>query len=274
MEIITIIFSGLLTLVSPVGTVFDRTAEQSVLDQLYSAEELEVRVDNTPSYQLLQGKIDRLRFAGRGLYLTPEIQIDTLEFETDPFNLDLERLRSENQNSVPQFLREPLQGVIRLVLTEADLNQALREPTVLEQLRQGQQEFSEGTEAQSISQRYQLVNPEIDFLGDNRLRFQADIQDQRDNDQLRIRLESEITVVKGRQVQLINPKLWFNDEEAPPNLIKAIAKLVNKKLDLGSLELQGLQTRIIQLNINAEQIEIVSFLRIENAQGVPISHQQ
>lgn len=273
MGIITIIFSGLLTLVSPVGAVFDRTAEQSVLNQLYSAEELEVRVDNTPSYKLLQGKIDRLRFAGRGLYLAPEIRIDTLEFETDPLNVDLDRLRAENQTSVPQFLRQPLRGAIRLVLTEADLNQALRSPTVLEQLRQGQQEFSEGTQAQSISQRYQLVNTEIDFLGDNQLRLQGEIEDRRDNDRLRVKLESELRVLEGRQVQIVNPKLWFNDQEAPPNLIKAIAKIVNKKLDLSSLEPQGLQARIIQLNINTEQIEIVSFLRIENARTVATSNQ-
>lgn len=271
MEIITIILSGLLTLVSPVGTIFDRTAEQAVEDRLYSAEELEVRVDNTPSYQLLQGKIDRLRFAGRGLYLTPEVRIDTLEFETDPFNVDLDRLRAENETSVPQFLRQPLRGAIRLVLTEEDLNQALRSPTVLEQLRQGQQEFTEGTQAQSISQRYQLLNPEIDFLGDNRLRLQVEIQDRRDNDRLRVRIESELRAIEGRQVQLIDPKLWFNDEEAPPNLIKAIAKIANRKLDLGSLEPQGLQARILQLNINAEQIEIVSFLRIENAQAAATS---
>jgi hypothetical protein len=257
-----------------VGAVFDRTAEDAVLDQLYAAEELEVRLDNTPSYQLLQGKIDRLRFAGRGLYLAPEIRIALLDFETDPFNVDLDRLRSETQNSVPQFLRQPLRGVIRLVLTEADLNQALRSPTVLEQLRQGQQEFSEGTQAESISQRYQLIDPQIDFLGNNQLRFQANIQDQRDNDQLRIRLESELRVVQGRQVEIINPKLWFNDEEAPPNLVKAIAKFVNRKLDLGSLEAYALQARIIQLNINPEQIEIVSFLRIENAQATAINRHQ
>lgn len=274
MEIITIILSSLLTLVSPVGALFDRTAEEAVLDQLYAAEELEVRVDNTPSYQLLQGKIDRLRFAGRGLYLTPEIRIDLLDFETDPFNVDLDRLRSETQNSVPQFLRQPLRGVIRLVLTEADLNQALRSPTVLEQLRQGQQEFSQGTQAESISQRYQLIDPQIDFLGNNQLRFQANIQDRRDNDRLQIRLESELGVVQGRQVEIINPKLWFNDEEAPPNLVKAIAKFVNRKLDLGSLEADGLQARIIQLQINPEQIEIVSFLRIENAQPTAIHRHQ
>lgn len=274
MEIITIILSGMLTLVSPVGAVFDRTAENAVLDQLTAAEELEVRVDNTPSYQLLQGKIDRLRFAGRGLYLTPELRIDTLEFETDPLDVDLDRLRTEEQTSVPQFLRQPLRGAIRLVLTEADLNQALRSPAVLEQLRQGQQEFSDGTQAQSISQRYQLANPEIDFLADNRVRFQAEIEDRRDNDRLRVKLESELRVVTGRQIQIVNPKLWLNDEEAPPNLIKAIAKFVNKKLDLGSLEPQGLQARIIQLNMNSEQIEIVSFLQIDNAQLVQSSARQ
>jgi LmeA-like phospholipid-binding len=264
MQIITIILSGLLTLVSPVGTIFERVAEKAVLDQIYAAEELEVRVDNTPSYQLLQGKIDRLRFAGRGLYLTPEFRIDTIEFETDSLDVDLERLRAENQASVPQFLRQPLQGAIRLVLREADLNQALRSPAVLEQLRQGQQEFSEGTEAQSLLQRYQLLNPEIDFLGENRLSLQAEIQDQRDNDRLKVRLESELRVVQGSKINLVNPKLWLNDEEAPANISRVFAKFVNQKLDLTSFDSQGLQARVIQLNMNGEQIEIVSFLRIDN----------
>ena len=274
MEIITIILSGLLTLVSPVGAIFDRTAEQSVREQIYSAEELEVRVDNSPSYQLLQGKIDRLRFAGRGLYLTPEVRIDLLEFETDPLDLDLDRLRAENQTSVPQFLRQPLRGAIRLVLAEEDLNLALQSPTILEQLRQGQQEFSESSEARSISERYQLVNPQIDFLGDNRLELEVEIEDRRDSDRLRVRIETELRVIQGRQVQLQNPKLWFNDEEAPPNLIKAIVKLVNKRLDLGFLEAQGLQARIIQLNINADRIEIVSFLQIDNAEAVQSINQR
>ncbi len=264
MQIITIILSGLLTLVSPVGAVFERVAEKAVLEQIYAAEELEVRVDNTPSYQLLQGKIDRLRFAGRGLYLTPDFRIDTIEFETDPFDVDLERLRAENQGSVPQFLRQPLQGVIRLVLKEADLNQALRSPAVLEQLRRGQQEFSEGTEAQSLLQRYQLLNPEIDFLGENRLSLQAEIQDQRDNDRLKVRLESELRVVQGSKINLVNPKLWLNDEQAPANISRVFAKFVNQKLDLTSFDSQGLQARVIQLNMNGEQIEIVSFLRIDN----------
>lgn len=265
MQIITIILSGLLTLISPIGAVFDRAAQKAVLEQIYAAEALEVRVDNTPSYQLLQGKIDRVRFAGRGLYLTPEFRIDTIEFETDPLDVDLERLRAENQGSVPQFLRQPLQGAIRLVLKEADLNQALRSPAVLEQLRQGQQEFSEGTEVQSLLQRYQLVNPEIDFLGENRLSLKAEIQDQRNNERLKVRLESELRVVKGSQINLVNPKLWLNDQEAPANISRVLAKFVNQKLDLKSFDSQGLQARVIQLNINAEQIEIVSFLRIDNA---------
>ncbi len=265
MQIITIILSGLLTLISPVGAIFDRVAEKAALEQIYAAEKLEVRVDNTPSYQLLQGKIGRLRFAGRGLYLTPDLRIDTIELETDPLDVDLERLRAENQGSAPQFLRQPLQGAVRLVLKEADLNQALRSPAVLEQLRQGQQEFSEGTEAKSLLQRYQLVNPEIDFLGENRLSLQAEIQDQRDNDRLKVRLESEVRVVEGSKINLVNPKLWLNDEEAPANISRVFAKFVNQKLDLASFDSQGLQARVIQLNMNGEQIEIVSFLRIDNA---------
>jgi hypothetical protein len=95
--------------------------------------------------------------------------------------------------------------------------------------------------------------------------LQAEIQDQRDNDRLTVRLESELRVVQGSKINLVNPKLWLNDEEAPANISRVFAKFVNQKLDLTSFDSQGLQARVIQLNMNSEQIEIVSFLRIDNA---------
>jgi len=55
----TIILSGLLGLVSPVGSVIDRTAENAIRSRFEKVEQLQVRVDNAPSYQLLQGKVQR-----------------------------------------------------------------------------------------------------------------------------------------------------------------------------------------------------------------------
>ena len=263
MELVAIILSGLLTLISPVGVVLDSVAEKSIRSQLYSAEQLEVRVDNVPSYQYLQGKIERVRFAGRGLYLTPDFRIDTLEIETDPIDIDLERLNREGQN-IPQFLRQPARGAMRLAIAEEDINQTLRSPAILEQLGQLGPNLTEGSETgERLAQRYRPINPRIEFLENNRLRFQIEIEDRRDGGTLRIRAESGLEIVSGRKLQLVEPIVMLNEKQAPTKLVNRIAKNLSDRLDLGSLDNRGLQARILQLNITPERLEIVAFARIE-----------
>jgi hypothetical protein len=79
--------SSLLALVSPVGLVVDQIALNAIRSQFEKVDQLQVRIDNAPSYQLLQGKVERVRIAGRGLQLK-QIRIAAIELETDPINLD------------------------------------------------------------------------------------------------------------------------------------------------------------------------------------------
>ena len=76
MEPISTVLSLLLGLIAPVGIVSDRIAENQIRKQLTRAESLQVRIDNAPTYQLLSGKLNKVRFAGRGLFVTPDIRID------------------------------------------------------------------------------------------------------------------------------------------------------------------------------------------------------
>ncbi|WP_410503743.1 DUF2993 domain-containing protein [Leptolyngbya sp. 7M] len=142
MEFFTIVLSGLLGIVSPLGFVVERVAEDAIRDQLEAVETLAVRVDNTPNYQLAQGTVDRVWLAARGVYPEAGIRIAVLEIETDAIQVDPGRLRQGELE-----LERPLNAGVRLVLTETDLNQALQSPQVSEQLR----------------------NLSLDFLGDRDL---------------------------------------------------------------------------------------------------------
>nr|MBW4542729.1 DUF2993 domain-containing protein [Myxacorys chilensis ATA2-1-KO14] len=64
MEFFTLLLSSLIGLVSPLGIVSDRVAESTLRKQFVSVEDLQVRIDNAPTYQLVQGRIDRLRLVG------------------------------------------------------------------------------------------------------------------------------------------------------------------------------------------------------------------
>ena len=89
MEFFTIFLSSLLTVFSPVGLVVDTVIANNIRSQVDDVEELAVRVDNTPSYQLTQGKVDRVRIASRGIKPIEDFRIETLEIETDSIDVKI-----------------------------------------------------------------------------------------------------------------------------------------------------------------------------------------
>ncbi len=160
MEIITVLLSSLLLLISPVGIVVDQVAENAIRDRLAGAESLDVRIDNGPSYQLLQGKVDKVRIAGRGISPIPGLRFEVAELETDPIDLAFRPLRRGEV-----VLDKPFQGAARIVLTEADVNAFLLSPFVarlLENLDLG--DFAANPAQAREGARYRINNPAVDFL--------------------------------------------------------------------------------------------------------------
>ncbi len=88
MEFISFLLSGLLGFIAPAGVVVDTAAENAIRSQVTNIEKLQVRVDNVPTYQLLQEKIKKIRIAARGLQLKQyDFRINALELETDEIAL-------------------------------------------------------------------------------------------------------------------------------------------------------------------------------------------
>src|SRR4028118_1069135 len=169
MEFFTILLSGLLAVLSPVNLVADKVTEGAIRARFNKVEQLKVRIDNAPNYQLIQGKVERVRIAGRGLWLTPDIRIGALEVETDPINVNLQGLRQSGQ-SPRSSLRQPVQAGVRLVLTQEDINKALQAPAVAARLRLIGSRILGGS-----PERYEFLNPQVEFLDNNRSRFQVEI---------------------------------------------------------------------------------------------------
>ncbi len=257
MEFLTIVLSGLLGLISPVGIVVDRTAENAIRSQFASFGELRVRIDNAPSYQLLQGKVERLRIAGRSLQLKRQnIRIAVLELESDRIEIKPRTLTRKPQ------LKKPLQAGVRLVLTQEDINQALLTPQVIARLQNlniNLRDFA-NTRAKTV---YNLVNPQVQFLPNNRLQIQAELQENRKSKPLLIKAESGVSIVNGRQIQLVNLVAQVDKVEVPPRLINVILNKINKRLNLRNLEGGRLQARILKLKISQGELEMAAFVRID-----------
>jgi hypothetical protein len=257
MEFLTILLSGLLALVSPVNLISDKVVESAFRSRLSKVEQLRVRLDNAPNYQIVQGKVERLRIAGRGLWLTPDIRIGALELETDPINVDLQRLRQGGQKSARESLRQPAQAGVRLVLTEEDINQALQSPAVAARLRLVGSRLLGGP-----PERYEFVNPKVDLLGNNRLRFQVEVRE-KNAEPLALTVESGLGITAGQRLQLIEPGVSVNGRALSPGLVAGFTRALGNRFDLRSLEEAGITARLLKLDINTSELELAAFVRVE-----------
>ncbi|MGK7872934.1 MAG: DUF2993 domain-containing protein [Xenococcaceae cyanobacterium] len=268
MEFLTILLSSLLAIVSPAGLILDSAIENAFRSQFEEVEQLEIRIDNAPSYQILQGKVERIRIASRGVQLIPNLRIEALELETDPIDVDLQHLRQGGRSAFNESLRQPVQGGVRLVLTEADINRALQSPEIQSRLEQLVNRFLPGS-AGSQTRRYELFNPRVELLGDNRLRVQVQLRKSGSQGQasqpLDIMLELGLKVVAGRSFQLIEPVATINGRRVSTRLLKGVARGLTSRLDLRRLEETGITARLLQLDIERNEVNVVGFVRVEGS---------
>ena len=267
MEFLTILLSGLLAFISPLGSILDGTAEKVIRSQIEEAETLEVRIDNVPSYQILRGKLQKVRIASRGLKIRENLKINTLEIVTDPLNLDLAILRQRENKNLRSSLREPLQAGVRLILAETDINHTLQSAAVKENLEKiiNRLMNRQGT---SSRRRYELLNPRIELLDNNRLSLQVELRRLVANGEevrsLDIMLESGFKIIGGNRLELVKVVGSINNKPLSSQLLGRIAEGVNQRLDLKILEKNGIIARVLQLKIENRQLNLAAFVRLEN----------
>jgi hypothetical protein len=250
MEILTLLLSSVIGILSPTGAVADRLAEAQIRRQVSRVEQLSVRIDNAPSYQIVQGKADRVRLHSRGLYPVPELRIDRLELETDP--IALQGLKAK--------LARPLQAGLRLRVSATDLNQALKSPRIAQKLRNLGISSLSADQAEQV-QRYDLLNPEVMFLANGRLQLRAELREQGYPDRLMLQAETGIAVIAGQRLQLVNPTAQVNGQPLPKSVITAIADGLRQKLDLKALEAAGITARVLDCQISANALDLVMYVQ-------------
>lgn len=278
MEILTIVLSGLLSLVSGGGTILDLIAASQIRSQIISVEQQAVRVDNRPSYQIAQGKLHQVRIASRGVKVQPGLRIAVVDLATDPIALK----SNSNFNSIDELrdsLAKPASGAIKLVFRQSDLNQALQSPEILAQFQKILNRLIT-SKSGSTNISYQLSNLRLELRPANRievrfklsrLRPNASINDSTSGTntinnrsrELNIALELAIEVINGKTLRLIEPRGTVNDRPMSSRLLNGFAEGISDRLNLNVLEADGILARILQLEIDEDKVELVSFIRLE-----------
>lgn len=263
MEFVTLLLSGLLGLVSPVGLVAEQVAESAIRDRLYDAEILQVRLDNRPNYRLLQGRVEQIRLAGRGLFPIAGARIDTIELETDAIAFDPQAALKGQV-----VLERPLNAGVRLLLLREDLQQSLQSPALMAWLQELDLNLPGAIDTDQ-PEVYDLIDPQVDFLAGDRLRFQVTLEEQTTGQQNHLLVEFGLRLVSPYQLQLLEPIVQFDDKPAPTELIQPFAEGISRQLDLRRLEAAGLTLRVLQFELDPDQLAIAAFVRIDPSFTAP-----
>jgi hypothetical protein len=254
MNFLISLLSILITLVSPIGVGGEKLAEQQIRKRVHQVEAIDIRIDNIPTYQIANGKIDKIRIASKGISPIADFRIDTLEIETDPIAL----------KGLSTKLAKPLQAGIKVIMTEQDLNTALASPTVIKRLRNiGINALGSSSAANQIA-KYDFLNPKVAFLGDRRVQLQVDLQEQGRPETLQLKIETDIAISQGRQIQLQNATITANNQAVYKPLANRIIAGVNQELDLARLEKSGMTARLLGLNFRDRQATIITFIQMRS----------
>ncbi|MEA5466600.1 LmeA family phospholipid-binding protein [Leptothoe sp. PORK10 BA2] len=254
MEFISILLSSLIFIGSPIGFALDTIAENALRSRLNGVEDLQVRVDNGSNLNLLQGKIERLQIGARGVYPVPGFRVAIADLDTDPIDLDFNRLR---QGEV--VLDQPLNGALHIAITPEDVNRYLQSPEFTEQLNKLQLNLGNAAQSRELG-RYRLDNPQVTFLPDNQLQLEVDLSEPSLGDGLKIKAQSGFTIENGHRLVLVDPQVSVNGSAAPPQLFDSLS---SDKLSLTRLEDSGLTVRILDSTISPEQLDLALWVSID-----------
>lgn len=261
MEWLLIALTSFLTVISPVGLITDQIIANNIRDRVNSVEELSVRVDNTPSFQLLQGKVQKIRIASRGLEPLENIRLDVLDIETDPIEIDVKNLQVSNLQALRSTLKKPLQGAFHLVITPEDINQALADPKIKNRI----QDLLKRVLPEDAPP-LELLNAQVTFLENQRLKTVVELQQSGEEGEppetLKLLLETRLTIQQGKSLTLTEPVAYLNDRKISSRLVTSIIGSFSDRLNLETLEKQGIIARVLKFEMTPQALDIAAFIRL------------
>ncbi|MEG3439606.1 DUF2993 domain-containing protein [Pannus brasiliensis CCIBt3594] len=268
MEWFTIALSSLLTLLVPAGAILDSVLANSIRARVNKVEQLSVRVDNTPSYQALQGKVDRVRVAGRGLYPVEGFRVEAIDLETDPLSVDIGKLQ-QKKAKLNEALRKPASGALRLVLTEEDINKALQSPEIKARV-QAVIDRAVPRREETGNQSFQLQSARVDFLENNRVATTIEVRSIRDgqvSEPIDLALEVGLKVIDGRKLELLDPSGTLNGRRLSGRILRGFADGIAERLDANALAKEGIFARLLQFQIDGDKLQVAVFARLDPRSG-------
>ncbi|MGY6529319.1 MAG: LmeA family phospholipid-binding protein [Cyanobacterium sp.] len=256
MEFFISTFTIFTTLMSSGGFIIDSAFTNAIKQNSESVEEIEVRVENVPTHNITKGKVDRIRLATRGWELRENFRLDVFELETDPLQFDFGRIREINAQTWREIVQSDINLGIRTVLTEEDLNAMVRSPRALD--------IISSSIPPSSPEGFELEDVSINILPNQRVRLNTVARSQTPGVRVDFSIEFGIELIDGQRLRIVEPTGTLNERPISQQLLQGFTQNINMRLDLNALQRFGVVARLLQLDIEDENIEISALIHVPN----------
>jgi LmeA-like phospholipid-binding len=231
--------------------VLAQEAKKRVSEQLDTAEKIDVDIQ-TDLLKIIQGKVDGVHFSGQGLIIK-NIRVQEIILQSNKISVNpLSALFGEIE------LNEPIDVTARMVLTEADINQAL----ISKYVRSNMQTFNLDVDGRTVSLKPQEI--EIQLPGDGKIGFvgKVIIQDTRNIDT--IGLTALFSPRKGDKPILMEKFYCKEGNGISFNVVLALLQKVKELINLPYLDFEDMALRVKEMEVEKGQISLLIDLRVKH----------
>jgi hypothetical protein len=228
----------------------DKVAELAIKSQLDQAEHVEVDIRTNP-INLMQGKVESVNIAGKGMVIKQELRVETIQVEASSVNVNpLKALTGQVE------LTQPAGAEAKILLTEADLNRALQS----DYLRRKMQSLE--ISVQQSTCRVDLGQAVLKLLDDGKIALDATIvlPEQAEEKQIMAvvipsvqdnghRIDLEIVSAEGKGLSL--------------EFITALFQEIVTFLDFRNFDLDGISMQLQRIIVQPQELLIHATTVIE-----------
>lgn len=229
----------------------NKAAEMGLASQLDEVEKLEVAVDTDPG-KLIQGQLDSVEVKGEGLVMQQHLRMEELDMQMNQISI--------NPLSVAFGkieLTRPTDASARVVLTEADVNQAFNSEYI-SQMLQNQEVKVDGKSTIIDTKKVDFRLPGDGKVG---LSAQVFLHQTNQNQQVSFTAVPHISA-DGQSVKLENIQ-YTDGKEISPELTDALIEKASDILNFSNFDLKGISFRLKSLNVEAGKMTLFADARVE-----------
>ena len=231
--------------------VIDTLAEVGISSQLDKAEKIDIDIQ-TNFLKLILGQADSVDFAGQGVVMQKDIRLQEIEVQTDKVEVNpLSAIFGKVE------LDRPLDAIAKIVITEPDLNRALKSEYVLKKARN----FKLNVDGQTIVLEMQQMH--LQLPGDNKMVFSGKVVLHEKGETQPLGFTATFRPRTQKQPVIVENFQCDRGEGISFEIALLLMQKVKEWMELSYFDLEGIALRVEEMTARAGQLALQLQIRMK-----------